>query len=115
MTVRPGDNPETPQQSDEHGLVAEPHLSSLPTQEKTVYTLPEKQALAVHDVFGQKPEYSGRYCSLCNDTTAHFRPRGKAPNYEKSVHWNCSVCFMPGGKLYELVKSLMVRQGEIAK
>lgn len=101
--------------ADEHGLTAEVHLSAMPPSAPHVYTLPEKLSLAINDAIGQKPEYSGRYCTLCGETTAHFRPRGKGPDYVKSMQWCCAPCFMPGGAVYEIVKSLMTRQGDILK
>jgi hypothetical protein len=81
-------------------------------EDKSLYTVQELLSLAVFASSKQKPEYSGRFCSVCNATTAHFRPRGNTPDYAKTISWFCSTCFLPGGFVYETVKSLINRQGE---
>jgi len=114
VTVRPGEeDPPPPTLNEERGLTSEPTLSAMQSN-VSEDTIDEKLRYAIADAFGEKPEFSGRFCAICNDTTAHFRPRGKAPDYVKTVSWMCTPCFMPGGKLYQTVRRLMVRQGEIA-
>lgn len=73
-------------------------------------TVEEKLRYAIFDACKQKPEFSGRYCNLCADTTAHFRLRGNNPDYVKTANWMCTTCFMPGGYVHEIVKQLLNRQ-----
>jgi hypothetical protein len=114
VTLRPGEEtvPEDSFSGASVATVAEATSEDTAIKEKSTYTVPELLGLAVFDALKQKPEYSGRFCTVCNATTAHFRPRGHAPAYEKTISWFCSACFLPGGFVYETVKSLIKRQGE---
>lgn len=89
---------------------------SQPDLRTTIEVARSQESLSLVTVkqFGSKAEFCGRFCSLCNNTTPHFRPRGRSPDYVKKVPWLCSPCLSPGGALYEIVRCLMVRQGEIA-
>lgn len=77
----------------------------------------QEEALAqvIIEIFGSKPEYSGRFCGVCGKTTPHCRSRGRPPVYEKVVSWMCSICLLPGGTLHMIIMSLLRRQGDIAK
>jgi hypothetical protein len=115
VTLRPGEEvlPEdslqpqpkhTPQKAADMKEASPPQSATDTTEEQLRY--------AIADACKQKPEFCGRFCNLCNDTTAHFRLRGVGPEYVKTAHWMCTACFLPGGYVYEIVKSLINRQGE---
>lgn len=84
-------------------------LATLAPPEQTPFNL------VFTEVFGSAPEFSGRYCEICEDTTPHARLRGKYRKEVKILPWLCSPCLLPGGALNKIVSGLNNRQGENEK